>query len=68
MGGVCSTQITQSVTLQTQKGLKHEKPSLQENLYGIFFFFFSFDKVNKYIDLSTISVKALWQIYKQYKL
>ena len=47
-----------NVTPQTQKGPKHEKPSLQEKLYMIFFFF-PFDEVNKYIDLSTIQFRVL---------
>ena len=33
-----------------------------------FFIFFPFDKINKHIDLSKIQVRALWHIYKQYKL
>ena len=67
--GVISFPIA-SVMSQTQNGPKHEKLSLQEKLYGIFFFFFPFpfDKVNKYIDLFTIQIRVLWHIYKQYKL
>ena len=39
--GVISFPIA-SVMSQTQNGPKHEKLSLQEKLYGIFFFFFLF--------------------------
>ena len=63
---VACDSVVLIVTPQTQKGPKHEKPSLQERLYGIYLFlsfflflFFPFDKVNKYIDLSVIQIRAL---------
>ena len=51
------------VTSQTQKGSKREGRTIKSENVGVFFF--SFDKINKYIDLSTIQVKTLSHIYKQ---
>ena len=59
-----------TVTPQTQKGPKCEERTLKsENVvvlfcfvlfcFFFFFFFFPFGKINKYIDLFTIQVRAL---------
>ena len=56
-----------AITPQTQKDPKHEGKTIKSENVGDFFFL-PFDKINKYIDLSTIQVRAIWHIYKQNKL
>ena len=56
--------------LKRSKAWKSEPSRSIVVIYFFFYFFifFPFDKINKYIDLSKIQVRALWHIYKQYKL